>query len=48
MTLRAKPVVKGPGRSGWHSDDRRAFVMNVGFVVVIVLSILILIGYAGY
>ncbi len=48
MTLRAKPVVKGPGRSGWHSDDRRAFVMNVGFVVVIVLSVLILIGYAGY
>ena len=48
MTLRAKPIVKGPGRSGWHSDDRRAFLMNVGFVVVIVLSILILIGYAGY
>lgn len=47
MTLRAKPVVRGPGRSGWHSDDRRAFLTNVGFVVVIVLSILLLIGYAG-
>lgn len=47
MTLRAKPVVKGPGRSGWHSDDRRTFLTNVGFVVVIVASILILIGYAG-
>jgi len=48
MTLRAKPVVRGPGRSGWHSDDRRAFLTNVGFVAVIVISILLLIGYAGY
>ncbi|MBI3745734.1 MAG: peptidylprolyl isomerase [Chloroflexi bacterium] len=48
MTLRAKPVVKGPGRSGWHSDDRRAFLTNVGFAAVIVISILLLIGYAGY
>ena len=29
MTLRAKPVVKGPGRSGWHSDDRRTFLGGV-------------------
>jgi parvulin-like peptidyl-prolyl isomerase len=48
MTLRAKPVVKGPGRSGWHSDDQRAFLMNVGFVVVIVISVLLLLGYAGF
>lgn len=48
MTLRAKPVVKGPGRSGWHSDDRRTYLTNVGFVVVIVLSILLLVGYAAF
>lgn len=48
MTLRAKPVVKGPGRSGWHSDDRRTFLTNLGFAVTIVASILILVGFAGY
>jgi parvulin-like peptidyl-prolyl isomerase len=48
MTLRAKPVVKGPGRSGWHSDDRRTFLTNLGFIVAIVASVLILIGYAGF
>jgi parvulin-like peptidyl-prolyl isomerase len=48
MTLRAKPVVKGPGRSGWNSEDRRTTLTNVGFVVVIAVSILILIGYAAF
>ena len=48
MTLRAKPVVKGPGRSGWHSDDRRTFLTNAGFIIAIVASVLILIGYAGF
>jgi parvulin-like peptidyl-prolyl isomerase len=48
MTLRAKPVVKGPGRSGWHSDDRRTFLTNAGFVIAIVASVLILVGYAGF
>lgn len=48
MTLRAKPVVKGSGRSGWNSDDRRTFLTNLAFVVAIVASVLILIGYAGF
>jgi len=48
MTLRAKPVVRGPGRSGWNSDDRRTALLNLGFVVVIVASLLILVGYAGF
>ena len=48
MTLRAKPVVKRPGRSGWNSDDRRTFLTNLGFVLAIVASLLILIGYAGF
>ena len=47
MTLRAKPVVKGPGRSGWNSDDRKTFLTNLGFVLTIIVSILLLIGYAG-
>ena len=48
MTLRAKPVVKRPGRSGWNSEERRTFLTNLGFVLAIVLSILILVGYAGF
>ncbi len=48
MTLRAKPVVKGPGRSGWNSEDRRTFLTNVGFILVIALSVLLLVGYAAY
>lgn len=48
MTLRAKPVVKKPGRAGWNSEERRTFLTNLGFVVTIVVSILILLGYAGY
>ncbi len=48
MTLRAKPVVRGPGRSGWNSGDRRTFLMNLGFVIAIAVSILLLVGYAGW
>lgn len=48
MTLRARPVVRKPGRSGWNADDRRTFLTNLGFVVAIVVSLLILVGYAGY
>lgn len=48
MTLRAKPVVKRPGRSGWNSEDRRTFLTNLGFVLAIGISVVILIGYAGF
>lgn len=48
MTLRAKPVTRNPRRSGWHSDDRRTFLLTVGFVVAIAVSVLILVGYAGW
>ncbi len=48
MTLRAKPVVRGSGRSGWDSGDRRTFLLNLGFVIAITVSILILVGYAGW
>ena len=48
MTLRAKPVVKGSGRSGWNSEDRRTFLTNLGFVLVIVTAAVILVGYAAF
>lgn len=48
MTLRAKPVARGSGRSGWNSEERRTFLLNLGFVVAIAASILILVGYAAW
>ncbi|MEW5992179.1 MAG: peptidylprolyl isomerase [Chloroflexota bacterium] len=48
MTLRAKPVVRGPGRSGWKSGDRRTTLLNLGFSLVIGLAILIFVGYAAW
>ena len=48
MTLRAKPVVRGPGRSGWNSGDRRTFYLNLGFVIAIATSVLLFVGYAGW
>lgn len=48
MTLRAKPVSRGSGRSGWNSDDRRTLFLNVGFVVAIAVSVLLLVGYAAW
>lgn len=46
MTFRAKPVVRGPGRSGWNSGDRRTTLLNLGFVIAISVSVVILVGYA--
>jgi parvulin-like peptidyl-prolyl isomerase len=48
MTLRARPVSRGPGRSGWNSGDRRTFLLNLGFVVAIAVSVLLLVGYAAW
>jgi len=48
MTLRARPVVRGSGRSGWNSGDRRTFLLNLGFAIAIAISVLILLGYAGW
>ena len=41
MTFRAKPVVKRPHRS-WESRDRRNFLLNLGFGLVVVAAVLIL------
>ena len=48
MTLRARPVTRGSGRSGWNSGDRRTTLLNVGFVIAISISVLILVGYAAW
>jgi len=48
MTLRAKPVVRSSGRSGWNSEDRRTFLLNVAFVIAIAASVVILVGYAAW
>jgi parvulin-like peptidyl-prolyl isomerase len=48
MTLRARPVARRRGRSGWDSGDRRNNLINLGFFAAIGLSIVILIGYAAY
>ena len=48
MTFRARPVQKRPGRPGWDAGERRNTLINFGFVGAIVVSILILAGYAGW
>jgi len=48
MTLRAKPVARRRGRAGWDSGDRRNSLINAGFFIAIGISILILVGYAGW
>jgi parvulin-like peptidyl-prolyl isomerase len=48
MTLRARPVARRRGRAGWDSGDRRNTLINAGFFIAIAISILILIGYAGW
>lgn len=48
MTLRAKPVARRRSRAGWDSGDRRNNLINLGFVLAIVVSVLILVGYAAW
>ena len=48
MTFRARPVARRPGRAGWDSGARRTTLINAGFAGAIVISILILVGYAAW
>lgn len=48
MTLRARPVARRRGRAGWDPGDRRNSLINLGFFLAIALSVVILIGYAGW
>jgi len=43
MTFRAKPVVKRAPRSPWESKDRRNFLLNIGFGLVVLAAVLILV-----
>jgi parvulin-like peptidyl-prolyl isomerase len=46
MTVRAKPVVKRPDRPSRGGRDRRNFITNIGFGLVVAFAILILVGTA--
>jgi parvulin-like peptidyl-prolyl isomerase len=48
MTFRARPVTRRPGRAGWDSGTRRTTLINAGFAGAIVVSIIILLGYAAW
>lgn len=48
MTLRARPVARRRGRAGWDPGDRRNSLINLGFFLAIGISLLILLGYAGW
>jgi len=47
MTFRAKPVVKRDHRPAWEAQDRRNFYLNLGFGLIVGLSLLILAIYVG-
>ncbi|MGZ3588682.1 MAG: peptidylprolyl isomerase [Candidatus Limnocylindrales bacterium] len=47
MTLRAKPVTTKKRRSVWESDRRQQLIVTVGFIAIIVLALLILVGAVG-
>ncbi len=46
MTYRAKPVVRS-GRSYLDRPDRRNFLLNIGFTLVVVIALLVLLLAAG-
>jgi parvulin-like peptidyl-prolyl isomerase len=48
MTYRARPVAKRRRSAGWDSDERRTALINGGFILAIIASILILVGYGGW
>jgi len=48
MTFRARPVARRSGRPGWDPGARRTTLINAGFAGAIIVSILILLGYAGW
>ena len=47
MTLRVKPTTKPRRRSSWQSEERSQFSITIGFIVVIALTLLALVGAVG-
>jgi parvulin-like peptidyl-prolyl isomerase len=47
MTFRAKPVVKRAHRPSWEGQDRRNLYLNIGFGLIVLVSVAILVVAAG-
>jgi parvulin-like peptidyl-prolyl isomerase len=43
MTLKAKPVVKRAPRPAWEGQERRNFLLNIGFGIVVIAAVVILV-----
>jgi len=43
MTFKAKPVVKRAQRPAWEGQERRNFLLNIGFAVVVIAAVVILV-----
>jgi parvulin-like peptidyl-prolyl isomerase len=43
MTFKAKPVVKRAQRPAWEGRERRNFLLNIGFGIVVIAALLILV-----
>ncbi len=46
MSVRTKPVVRS--RRAWETPERRNFLLNVGFGLVVLIAVLLLLAYAAY
>ena len=44
MTFRAKPVTRRKRPSQWEGDARQQLLVTIGFIALIVLALLILVG----
>jgi parvulin-like peptidyl-prolyl isomerase len=47
MTFRAKPVTRRKRRAPWDNDARQQLYVTIGFIALIVLALLILVGAVG-
>jgi parvulin-like peptidyl-prolyl isomerase len=43
MTFKAKPVVKRAPRPAWEGQERRNFLLNIGFGIVVIAAVVILV-----
>lgn len=43
MTFKAKPVVKRAQRPSWEGQERRNFLLNIGFALVVIAAVVILV-----
>jgi parvulin-like peptidyl-prolyl isomerase len=47
MTFKAKPVVKRAQRPAWEGQERRNFLLNIGFGIVVLAALVILVIAGG-